>query len=807
MRNTKKGTTTSLIPISHIEDEYLVTSDGRPVFVWEVNEGINLFNINKTEIDSILSNYSRLFGSLGEDDILQIIASYRPLNPNYVYENYLKQAASNSGLLKDKFLPTQKNWLFNLAESSKTGQIRYYLLYTIKHPVKNDLAVLIPEITNKSLGILGYLSRLSLYARALNKVEIKDLLDREINPFLPKLSDKAFKRAAPGTSGGDGFATQKEVIARDAVIPHKDHLEFGCGGFSRTLYLEALPFENTNAFFRHVFTQCGYFRLSLFAYGIDQQFAYSKLEKQFIQSGQKQYMDNNYDAKSSALEGRSKELIDRFAEGSILFNRFSFYMTLYADTKTELDNHTAAFEGICADYPLIKGYREQDILYKSSLPCGNDTAFKRYLTTSEGLANAFPFISARVGMKNGAVIGFDALGEPVYFNQWARDEIENPVHVILGQMGSGKSFLQEIIEARQAPYDVVTCIFHKSNNYDFSTRLLGGQVLDFDLESKTKLNIFDPADPKELEDGPNPDTVAVIMGFLNIILTDTGTAGIGTKEEAVLEAAIRGTYISKQGNVPMLEDLAEELTKMGKNTDYAEHKQLVKDLRLKLDPYIGKGSYAELTNRQSTVNITSSRVVLNMSKIPENNPKVFALSMFVASSILGKILNVNKGRKFVKVKFDETWAFLKSPSGAGLIDNLVRRARHLNIALDIVTQFPSDLLATDSARSVLQGAKCITLLQQSPTDFQVLKEVFGLSDSELEIVGHLGQVKGVYSQAYMITGKRRGLVNIMPDPYSYWIATSEPTHDLPRRDEMIKKHTINGRTDYWKVVDELVKTE
>lgn len=810
---SRADSATSLIPVSYIGDQHLIRSDGLPVLVWEIIEGKNLYTMVRTELESFIENYSRLFSSLQENEIVQFVSSYRPLDPMEVYEKYSKDAGDRSEFMRTKLLPTQKDWLRRMAISSSRGRIKYYLLYSIKRPKPASPEEIIREITNKSLGLLSYLSRLGITARTLDQMEIKDMLDREISPFMNSLTDKAFSQAQPSAREGDGFLSHREALARDAIIVHADHLEFGSGMVARTLYLRALPFESVDPFMCKIFTQCGYFRVSQYAYGLDQQIAYAKFERQFIQSGQRKHMDKNYDAQISATEDRSKVLIDRFAAGQLNFCRFNFYITLYADTLEELNDNTAALKSVCADYPLVEGFREQDILYRSSLPCCFDLAAARIInsdrreyTTADGLANAFPFIHARVGMKGGAVIGFDALGEPVHFDQWAREELENPVHVILGQMGSGKSFLQEIVEARQAPFDVVTCIFHKSNNYDFSTRLLGGQVIDFDLDSETKLNVFDPADPQELIHGPSPDTVSLIVSFLNIILTDAGSSGIGALEEGVLDGAIRETYVRKRGETPILEDLADTLEALARDRERSEHRLLYKNLRLKLDPYIGQGSYANLTNRRSTVNIASSRVVLNLSKIPENNNKIFALSMFTASSIMGKVLAANRGKSKLKVKFDETWAFLKSPAGASLIDNLVRRARHLNIALDIVTQFPSDLLSTESAKSVIQGAKCITLLQQSPTDFPLLKEMFGLNDAELEIIRHLGQVKGVYSEAYMITGKRRGLVRIMPDPHTYWIATSEPIKDLPARAAALKKHAQkNGSTDMWAAVEELAR--
>jgi hypothetical protein len=197
---------------------------------------------------------------------------------------------------------------------------------------------------------------------------------------------------------------------------------------------------------------------------------------------------------------------------------------------------------------------------------------------------------------------------------------------------------------------------------------------------------------------------------------------------------------------------------------------------------------------------------MNLSKISDSDPTLFALSMYVATSVVWKVLAGNKGKPFVKVKFDETWAFLKSPMGAKLIDNLTRRVRHLAIAEDIVTQYASDLLESPAAKSILQGAKCVTILQQESASLPLIKEIFQLNDAEMNQIRHLNQVKGVYSQAFMITGKRRGLVNIMPDAFTYWAATSEPNVDVPKRQAAIARHTnaAGSAVDYTKVMNELM---
>jgi hypothetical protein len=821
----KSRLTQELIRVQSLDDGYFTNAAGQAVFVWEISDGINLFIKDSAQINSIIEAYSRLFVALQEQDILQLISSFRPLDPELIMAQYRTLAGENLSPGRAMILPAQEAWVNQMASSSGTGTLKFYLLYTRVIQPNQSAEAHYEAVAKNSINLLGYLSRVGnldvvkgLSAKALGKAEIQALLDRELNPFMLEVSPGTLNHTAPLREPG-GFTSAVESLARDAFVVAKDHLETGSGCFFRTHFVETLPFDNyaknsttgefeyvASPFAQQIQLQCGYHRISFYAYGLNQRKVFDKFNIQFVRAEQKLHMQNSHDAKTSAMQEHTRFLLDRAAQGRTTFNRASMYITLYATTLAELDDHSNKLETILQEFHFKRGFYEQDRLLANSLPCACELAGKPFYTTSDGCANAFAMTQARVGMRTGAVIGFDPIGEPVHFNQWAKDEIENPVHVVLGSMGSGKSFMQELIEIRQAPLDVITCIFHKSNSYDFSTRLLDGQILDYHLDSETKLNIFDPDDESELTEGPKPETVMTILDFLDILLADNYSNGLNKSQRAILEQSVRDTYAAQRGEIPILEDCANILTQYAKNKEYADHHPLIKDLRLRLSPFVGQGAYARLTNCRSNVDIRSNRVVMNLSKISDSDPTLFALSMYVATSVVWKVLAGNKGKPFVKVKFDETWAFLKSPMGAKLIDNLTRRVRHLAIAEDIVTQYASDLLESPAAKSILQGAKCVTILQQESASLPLIKEIFQLNDAEMNQIRHLNQVKGVYSQAFMITGKRRGLVNIMPDAFTYWAATSEPNVDVPKRQAAIARHTnaAGSAVDYTKVMNELM---
>jgi hypothetical protein len=826
--SNKHGRTKDLLNVREICDGYFIRKDGMPVFAWKIREGINLLNKEKEFVDGLIQDYSKLFENLGDGEVIQLITSSRPLDPDKILGHYRESVKLNDRVSQELIVPAQINWVNNLAKFSTTVDISHYVLFSLyKKPLKLRPEDLLEALRQKSISIVSYLQNAQLHLSALNAYEIKNLMDREINPFQSNLSDQAMNMAAPVNSDGQsGFSSVTDALARDAIVTKKDLLELG-EGFVRTMYLKTLPFDNyvwneqnqkheysSNIFAPAIFYNCGYFRISVFAYGIDQETAKADFKRQNrdfqqLSENDKTGFKRQDNAETEVALARTNSTLMRAANGLLHYNKFNFIVSLYADSLDELNESTNRFKSIFTDFHLKAGYYEQDRLFSSSLPfCYEVDQDRASEISADGLANSFSFLSAKTGTSTGSLEGFDQFREPVFFDPWLRKgEIENGITVKFGMPGSGKSFSEEKEILQMYPQDIVYCIFHKSSSYNYSSHVLGAQIIRFGVSGKTKINIMEPANPDEIASGSaSVDTIFTVLGALEIMLFDGERMDMLCK--SLLEDAIRMTYERNKGKIPLLEDLAKILEKMADDQKVKEHALILRNLRVKLGLFIGRGSYAEMMNQPSNVKINSKRIVVDLSDLG-NDTMLFNLAMYLCAKIAYTVKYIAESQGITRalIKFDETWAFIASPYGQTLIANLARTQRHLNVAVYLSTQFVSDLDATETVKAFLRAAQNKVIFKQPQKDRQLLAETFQLSGKELDLIFSIsGSVE--YKQAYIITGERRGLVNVMTNRHFYWIITSENDKEVPLRKQITERYTDeHGNIDYVAAVNELVRLE
>ena len=113
-------------------------------------------------------------------------------------------------------------------------------------------------------------------------------------------------------------------------------------------------------------------------------------------------------------------------------------------------------------------------------------------------------------------------------------------------------------------------IIDKSQSYKTLCRLAGGRYLNYDLDSKHHLNIFDyPLDEIKEKDGEiDPEHISSIIMYLGVVLANIKENRIEEAEEldkALLQDAVKQTYRNSigEGRVPLLTDLKETLLKKG----------------------------------------------------------------------------------------------------------------------------------------------------------------------------------------------------------------------------------------------------
>jgi hypothetical protein len=81
------------------------------------------------------------------------------------------------------------------------------------------------------------------------------------------------------------------------------------------------------------------------------------------------------------------------------------------------------------------------------------------------------------------------------------------------------------------------------------------------------------------------------------------------------------------------------------------------------------------------------------------------------------------------------------------------------------------------------------ILRQDSSDLKPLREALQLSDEEVRAVSNFARVqrKRKDSECLLIVGATRGVIRLVPSPLDYWICTSEPNEDRPRREAAIAK--------------------
>ena len=80
-------------------------------------------------------------------------------------------------------------------------------------------------------------------------------------------------------------------------------------------------------------------------------------------------------------------------------------------------------------------------------------------------------------------------------------------------------------------------------------------------------------------------------------------------------------------------------------------------------------------------------------------------------------------------------------------------------------------------------------LLKEQKDLKMLKETLRLTDAETVAIENFSksEEKRRDSQCLLIVGSVHGTIRLVPSPMDYWICTSEPIRDIPRRLEMIRE--------------------
>jgi conjugal transfer ATP-binding protein TraC len=90
-----------------------------------------------------------------------------------------------------------------------------------------------------------------------------------------------------------------------------------------------------------------------------------------------------------------------------------------------------------------------------------------------------------------------------------------------------------------------------------------------------------------------------------------------------------------------------------------------------------------------------------------------------------------------------------------------------------ITQEIVDLMGKESGIAIQANAANKVFLKQEPNIVDSLKTFAALSEREIDLLKSVETQKGRFSEALVISDSSRGVIRLVPDPFLYWLATSD----------------------------------
>ena len=284
----------------------------------------------------------------------------------------------------------------------------------------------------------------------------------------------------------------------------------------------------------------------------------------------------------------------------------------------------------------------------------------------------------------------------------------------------------------------------------------------------------------------------------------------------MLASGIRAVYgkAAALGGSPTESLLREELRAQAEDAQKADAPEIAATLRNladQLSEYCGEGTYAYLLDRPTTVPLDSPLVIFDTRTCPESQLQLvmFSIMEYVTGTVQrhwaahradavkpGAPLFLGRSMMLI----DEAWHLIRRDETGEYANDLARRARHLGLALIVMSQQLSDF-NTDYGKALVRNSAQQLLLAQNPQEIPFIAETVELSEREANELGRLKTVKGRHAQMLWLNGARgHGKVTLRVGPSEYWAFTSDPT-EVAIRDETIAKHDGN----VWAAINALAR--
>ena len=353
--------------------------------------------------------------------------------------------------------------------------------------------------------------------------------------------------------------------------------------------------------------------------------------------------------------------------------------------------------------------------------------------------------------------------------------------LIMAKSGGGKTFMTQTFLLMMARAKPLISILERGDSYEPLVELMGGRVINVDLDGRETLN---PWDLPVGETVPSNEKTAFLKNLTRHMIGESPGADTALLDN-VLTDAIPRVYkrcaIRYSNPIPTFNDLREELA----NWRDAEKMQRTMDeahlAAIKLRSWTGEsGIYANLFDRQTTMRLDSDWLFFNVEGLSSDPRLETAMSMLIATAMAARA--TGKTAQPSITVLDECWFLLDSPALAPEVVQLFRTARKRNSSVWGISQTVEDFVGTEfqprlHGPGILKNAST-KIIGQQPGNVSALVNHLYLNPVALGQVKEFGAPrKGRSAEVLLVIGEKAETtqtIRIVPTPLSYWICTTFP---------------------------------
>lgn len=588
------------------------------------------------------------------------------------------------------------------------------------------------------------------------------------------LLDKIFKKKQPLTEEEirqrnqdqafqSGIASVRDLIAPSSFEITFDYLKVG-NTFARTLFVYEYPRFLTSGWLTEIINIDIILDVSIFIYPQNTEAVLKKLRSKSTQIESSLSMEAEKGlTRNPSLEATYsdiEDLRDTITTGQSKMFQQGIYVTIYANTLDKLNEDTQSLENLFGIHMVFTKHAnlQMEQGFNTCLPMGKDELLVNRNMDTEAASVSFPFVSSTLTNNEGILYGANKINNSLVI--FDRFKLQNYNSIILATSGAGKSYSAKLEILRQLMFDADAIVIDPEKEFEDLCEAVGGSYINIHLNSEQILNPFDlPQNMSDFEDQRDAlrSNVIILNGLLRVMLGE-----LTDEEKNILDKALVETYATKgitedpsthHLTPPLMSDLKGVLESMPGGESMA----------LRLGKFTD-GTFAGLFNDYTNISLANRFVCFSIRDLEED------LRPIAMYSVLNFIWNrVKSERKKRILVVDEAWTMMKYEDSAQFLYAIAKRGRKYYLGLTTIGQDIGDFLKSEYGKPLISNASLALLLKQHPSQGDLIKEVFDLTDAEKNFLLSCGTGEGLF-----IAGLNHAIVQIISSETEDALVTTNP---------------------------------